>query len=118
MISDKLHLKQGAKKKGIMGSSVYIETLGCQMNVADTERAATSLRAAGYDLANSEGDADVIIFNTCSVREKASQKVFHRIEDLKSSRRGKVDRPIIGIMGCVAQLEGETVFDHESAINF
>jgi len=88
------------------------------MNVADTERAATKLRAAGYDLAESESEADVLIFNTCSVRAKAAQKVFHRIEYLKSVRSSKIGRPIIGIMGCVAQLEGEAVFDHESAIDF
>ncbi len=58
---------------GKMGSSVYIETLGCQMNVADTERAATRLREAGYSLKSSPEEADVVLFNTCSVRAKAEQ---------------------------------------------
>ncbi len=98
-----------------MRASVYIETLGCQMNVADTERAATRLRAAGYDLTNQESEADVVIFNTCSVREKAEQKVFHRINAIKSTRFTK---PIIGVMGCVAQLEGESLLGRESAIDF
>lgn len=98
-----------------MKASVYIETLGCQMNVADTERAATRLREAGYQLTASPNSADVVIFNTCSVRARAAQKVFTRIGEVRKSRAG--DEPKIGIMGCVAQLEGESLFDHSSAVN-
>jgi tRNA-2-methylthio-N6-dimethylallyladenosine synthase len=98
-----------------MKANVYIETLGCQMNVADTERAATKLREAGYTLTGSSDSADVVIFNTCSVRARAAQKVFNRIGEVQKSRRGH--QPMIGIMGCVAQLEGESLFDHSSAIN-
>jgi tRNA-2-methylthio-N6-dimethylallyladenosine synthase len=58
-----------------MKPRVYIETFGCQMNVADSERAATGLRASGYDLCESAEDADVVLLNTCSVREKAERKV-------------------------------------------
>ena len=75
-----------------MSSSVYIETLGCQMNVADTERAATRLRAAGYELTDAPDSAEVIIFNTCSVRERAAQKVYTRIGEVRKSRAGA--RPI------------------------
>ena len=98
-----------------MSSSVYIETLGCQMNVADTERAATRLRAAGYELADSTESADVVIFNTCSVRERAAQKVYTRIGEVRKSRNGS--QPLIGVMGCVAQLEGETIFSSSPVIN-
>jgi tRNA-2-methylthio-N6-dimethylallyladenosine synthase len=98
-----------------MKASVYIETLGCQMNVADTERAATKLRESGYDLTESSESSDVVIFNTCSVRARAAQKVFNRIGEVRKSRNGK--EPLIGIMGCVAQLEGESLFDHSPAIN-
>lgn len=98
-----------------MKASVYIETLGCQMNVADTERAATRLRESGYDLAESSDSSDVVIFNTCSVRARAAQKVFNRIGEVRKSRSG--NEPLIGVMGCVAQLEGESLFDHSSAIN-
>lgn len=98
-----------------MKASVYIETLGCQMNVADTERAATRLREAGYDLTTSADSADVVIFNTCSVRARAAQKVFTRIGEVRKSRRGS--DPVIGIMGCVAQLEGESLFDQSSKIS-
>lgn len=94
-----------------MKSSVYIETLGCQMNVADTERASTHLRAAGYDITESVGNADVILFNTCSVRARAAQKVFTRIDAVRRMG-GRGREPLIGIMGCVAQLEGESIFDH------
>lgn len=85
------------------------------MNVADTERAATRLREAGYSLTESSESADVVIFNTCSVRARAAQKVFNRIGEVQKSRRGHV--PLIGVMGCVAQLEGASLFDHSSAIN-
>jgi tRNA-2-methylthio-N6-dimethylallyladenosine synthase len=85
------------------------------MNVADTERAATKLREAGYGLTKSSESADVVLFNTCSVRARAAQKVFNRIGEVQKSRRGR--EPIIGVMGCVAQLEGASLFDHTSAIN-
>lgn len=93
---------------------VYIETLGCQMNVADSERAATRLRAAGYELCDSPESANFVILNTCSIREKAERKVFHRIDDIRRERAGS--QPIIGLMGCVAQLEGEAIFESAPAV--
>jgi len=77
------------------------------MNVADSERAATSLRQAGYDLASSAEAADVVLVNTCSVRERAEQKVYRRIRQLRNISNKK---PLIGVMGCVAQLEGKGIF--------
>ncbi len=85
------------------------------MNVADTERAVSRLREAGYNMTGSATSADVVIFNTCSVRARAAQKVFIRIGEVQKSRAGQV--PVIGIMGCVAQLEGAALFDHSSSIN-
>ena len=93
-----------------MKTKVYIETFGCQMNVADTERAATGLQKAGYDLTSSAEMADVVLFNTCSVRERAERKVFRRINEVRA--RTKKSKPIVGMMGCVAQLEGEAIFDN------
>jgi tRNA-2-methylthio-N6-dimethylallyladenosine synthase len=93
---------------------VYIETLGCQMNVADSERAATGLRAAGYELSDTPGGADFVILNTCSIREKAERKVFHRIDDIRRARAGSP--PVIGLMGCVAQLEGEAIFENAPSV--
>ena len=94
--------------------SVHIETFGCQMNVADSERAATRLRKGGFDVSHSPDSADVIILNTCSIREKAEQKVFHRVGEIKSERVGR--QPLIGVMGCVAQLEGEAVFNNAPSV--
>ncbi len=93
-------------------TSVYIETLGCQMNVADTERAASRLRTAGYALTEKIEEAAVVLFNTCSVRARAEQKVFNRIGEIK--RDGH--EPVIGIMGCVAQLEGAALFERAPSV--
>lgn len=93
---------------------VYIETFGCQMNVSDSERVATHLTANGFEMTADEQSADVVLLNTCSVREKAEHKLF--------TRTGQVSRlenkPKIGVLGCVAQLEGETLFKRSQAIDF
>jgi tRNA-2-methylthio-N6-dimethylallyladenosine synthase len=86
------------------------------MNVADSERAATGLRASGYDLCDSVDDADVVLLNTCSVREKAERKVYTRIGELRAARPNQRDL-VVGVMGCVAQLEGGAVFQHASSVN-
>src|SRR4029450_976757 len=99
-----------------MKPRVYIETFGCQMNVADSERAATGLRASGYDLCDSERDADVVLLNTCSVREKAEQKVYTRIGEVRAARNG--DRQLlVGVMGCMAQLQGESIFAQSPSVD-
>src|SRR5256714_5596537 len=101
-----------------MKSKVYIETFGCQMNVADTERAATGLRNAGYEMTSSPATADVVLFNTCSVRERAERKVLRRIGEVrKLSSPTTHKRPLIGVMGCVAQLEGQAIFDKTPAVD-
>jgi tRNA-2-methylthio-N6-dimethylallyladenosine synthase len=84
------------------------------MNVADSERAATSLRQAGYNLTQSAETADVVLVNTCSVRERAEQKVYKRIRHLRSV---STKDPLIGVMGCVAQLEGEAIFDKAPGVD-
>jgi tRNA-2-methylthio-N6-dimethylallyladenosine synthase len=84
------------------------------MNVADSERAATKLRGSGFDITDSADAADVVILNTCSIRERAEQKVFHRVGEIKKGREGKL--PLIGVMGCVAQLEGERLFKSSNAV--
>ncbi len=98
-----------------MTASVYVETLGCQMNVADSERAGVRLRAAGFDLTNSPATADVVIFNTCSVRERAAHKVFTRIGEVRRQRLAS--QPVVGVMGCVAQLEGSGLFSSNPTVN-
>src|SRR6478672_10453207 len=95
---------------------VYLETYGCQMNVSDSERVATSLAAQGYEITKDAELADVVLINTCSVREKAEQKLYTQIGRIKHSERKF--KPLIGVMGCVAQLEGETLFTRSSAVDF
>ena len=88
------------------------------MNVADTERAATGLRKAGYDLTASAAGADVVLLNTCSVRERAERKVFRRISEIRSqAKRAGQQKPLIGVMGCVAQLEGGAIFQNAPAVD-
>lgn len=88
------------------------------MNVADSERAATGLRQAGYDLTTVAAGADVVLLNTCSVRERAERKVFRRIGEIRSeARRSGHQKPLIGVMGCVAQLEGATIFADAPAVD-
>ena len=98
-----------------MSTSVYVETFGCQMNVADSERATVRLRDAGYELVDNSENADVVIFNTCSVRERAAHKVFTRIGEVSRERIGSL--PVFGVMGCVAQLEGQTLFASSPSVN-
>jgi tRNA-2-methylthio-N6-dimethylallyladenosine synthase len=98
-----------------MSATVYLETIGCQMNVADSERADVRLRAAGYEFASSAENADVVIFNTCSVRERAAHKVFTRIGEVRRQRIGR--EPVVGVMGCVAQLEGADIFANSPSVN-
>jgi tRNA-2-methylthio-N6-dimethylallyladenosine synthase len=101
-----------------MKSKVYIETFGCQMNVADTERAATGLTKSGYEITLSADNADVVLFNTCSVRERAERKVLRRIGEVrKLSSPTTHKRPMIGVMGCVAQLEGHSIFGKSAAVD-
>jgi tRNA-2-methylthio-N6-dimethylallyladenosine synthase len=94
---------------------VYLETFGCQMNVSDSERVATSLAAKGFEVISNENSADIILINTCSVRDKAEQKLYSRIGRLRNSRS---EMPIVGVMGCVAQLEGETLFNKIDGVDF
>lgn len=94
---------------------VYLETFGCQMNVSDSERVSTTLARDGYEMTHDESAADVVIFNTCSVRERAEHKLYTRVGEVRHSRDKK---PVVGVMGCVAQLEGETLFKKINGVDF
>jgi len=89
------------------GKSFYIETFGCQMNVHDTEKVAGVFLARGYHAAQNSMEADVMLYNTCSIRAKAEQKVFSRLGEWRGIASGK----IIGVIGCLAQQEGEDIFE-------
>jgi tRNA-2-methylthio-N6-dimethylallyladenosine synthase len=86
----------------------YLETFGCQMNAHDSEKVIGTLQQQGYRQVESEEEAGLILYNTCSIRDKAEQKVFHRLNDYKALyKSGKR----FGVLGCVAQQEGEKIFD-------
>ena len=85
----------------------YLETFGCQMNVHDSEKVIGTLISEGYRQVETVEEADLVLYNTCSIRDKAEQKVFHRLADYKRfQKEGKV----FGVLGCVAQQEGEKIF--------
>src|SRR5690348_2699450 len=86
----------------------YLETFGCQMNVHDSEKVIGTLISQGYRQVPTVEEADLILYNTCSIRDKAEQKVFHRLADFKSlQKQGKK----FGVLSCVAQQEGEQIFE-------
>ena len=86
----------------------YLETFGCQMNAHDSEKVIGTLRQQGYRQVESEEDAGLILYNTCSIRDKAEQKVFHRLNDYKKLYK---DGKRFAVLGCVAQQEGEKIFE-------
>jgi len=91
------------------GKPFYIETFGCQMNVHDSEKVAGVLTARGYRPVSTPEDAEIIFYNTCSIREKAAQKVFSRLGTFRKNGRG--ERKVFGVLGCVAQQEAERIFE-------
>src|SRR6058998_2056245 len=91
--------------------SVYIKTYGCQMNERDSEAVAAQLVAKGYDLAPSEHVADVILLNTCSVRDMAEQKALNKMENLAAEVRRSRPNVVLGFMGCMAQSRGPELLD-------
>jgi len=91
--------------------SVYIKTYGCQMNERDSEAVAAQLLSKGYDLALSEATADVVLLNTCSVRDMAEQKALHKMEALVADMRRTRPNVVFGFMGCMAQSRGQELID-------
>lgn len=91
--------------------SVYIKTYGCQMNERDSEAVAAQLVAKGYHLAPSEATADVILLNTCSVRDLAEQKAFGKMQTLSKQLRKTRPHVVLGFMGCMAQSRGQELVD-------
>jgi len=96
------------KMSGDSHKTFYLETFGCQMNVHDSEKVIGTLVHEGYQQVETVEQADLILYNTCSIRDKAEQKVFHRLADYKKLlAQGKK----FGLLGCVAQQEGEKIFE-------
>ena len=95
---------------------LYIETYGCQMNVADSEVVASVMQMAGYELCETEEEADAVFLNTCSIRENAENKIYHRLDTLHAEQRRRAaeqkrqqpntlttPQPILGVLGCMAE---------------
>ena len=93
---------------------LYIETYGCQMNVADSEVVASVMRMAGYEPCATEAEADAVFLNTCSVRDNAEQKILHRLETLTAQRR-KGRRMIVGVLGCMAERVKDDLLNRHGA---
>ena len=91
--------------------SVFIKTYGCQMNERDSEAVAAQLVAKGYSLAPSESIADVVLLNTCSVRDMAEQKAINKMKNIIGSARKDKPNQIVGFMGCMAQSRGQELID-------
>src|SRR5437870_5049950 len=88
---------------------LYLETFGCQMNVLDSQLVLGQLRAQGYETVEDRDAADVVLYNTCSVREHAEQKVWSRLGELRASKKENPNL-VIGVIGCMAEREGKSIF--------
>ncbi|HVZ30562.1 MAG TPA: tRNA (N6-isopentenyl adenosine(37)-C2)-methylthiotransferase MiaB [Asticcacaulis sp.] len=103
------------------GKKLHIKTYGCQMNVYDSERMADVLRPLGYEMSDTPDGADLVLLNTCHIREKASEKVYSEIGRLKELREEKEargeGRMTIAIAGCVAQAEGKEIMTRAPAVD-
>ncbi len=90
---------------------LYIETYGCQMNVADSEVVASVMKMAGYDICDQEDEADAIFLNTCSVRENAENKIYNRLDTLNAERK-KGRHLVLGVLGCMAERVKDDLIDN------
>lgn len=99
-----------------MPKKVYIETYGCQMNVADSEVVAAILRSAGYEQTEEIDEAGLILINTCSIRENAEQRIWNRLDALKHLKK-KNKGPVIGIIGCMAERLREKILEKDKLVD-
>lgn len=98
-----MDMKLSYDNQGEFSKKLFIETYGCQMNVADSEVVASVMKMAGYDTTDTLDAADAIFINTCSIRDNAEQKIFSRLNQLNALRRNRKRRLIMGIIGCMAE---------------
>jgi tRNA-2-methylthio-N6-dimethylallyladenosine synthase len=99
-----------------MARKYLIETFGCQMNVHDSERMAGLLEQAGYESTDAAADADVVVINTCSVRERAEDKLYTRLGELRRMATEHGHNPIVAVAGCVAQQEGGAILKRSPGV--
>ncbi|MFC3712350.1 tRNA (N6-isopentenyl adenosine(37)-C2)-methylthiotransferase MiaB [Sphingoaurantiacus capsulatus] len=95
----------------------FVKTFGCQMNVYDSERMSELLTAEGMRAVDNSDDADLVVLNTCHIREKAAEKVYSDIGRLKASKRPSGVKPMVAVAGCVAQAEGEEIVRRAPAVD-
>ena len=96
---------------------LYIETYGCQMNVADSEVVASVMKMAGYEPTNNEAEADAVFLNTCSVRENAENKIYQRLDQLYAEKKKRSLSPILGVLGCMAErVKDDLIKNHHANI--
>ena len=96
---------------------LYIETYGCQMNVADSEVVASVMKMAGYEPADNEAEADAIFLNTCSIRENAENKIYQRLDQLFADKKKKGAKTVLGVLGCMAErVRDDLVKNHHANI--
>ena len=100
-----------------MARKYLIETFGCQMNIHDSERMAGLLEQAGFEPTTDDGDADVIVINTCSVRERAEEKLFTRLGEIRVMSEETGIRPVVAVTGCVAQQEGSQILQRSKSVD-
>jgi len=103
-----------------MVKKLHIKTYGCQMNVYDSDRMQDLMQAVGYEISNDVDDVDMVIINTCHIREKASEKLFSdlgRIRPFKEKKQQQGKQMIVAVAGCVAQAEGEEIFKRSKIVD-
>ena len=105
------------RKRKPMPQKYLIETFGCQMNVHDSERMAGLLDQAGYEPTADDREADVIVINTCSVRERAEEKLFTRLGEIRQMGIVEGARPVVAVAGCVAQQEGDRLLKRSTTVD-
>ena len=99
-----------------MKRKIYIKTFGCQMNEYDSNRIYDSLKNINFEKTDNQSDADCYVLNTCHIRDKAKEKVYHEVGRVRKIFRNK-KKPIVVIAGCVAQAENEEMFKREPYID-
>ena len=105
----------GGEELESVGRTYFIDTFGCQMNVHDSERLAGLLDQAGYEPAAARQDADLVVINTCSVRERAEERLYTELGMIPDNRSGR--RPIVAVTGCVAQQEGKALLERGQRVD-
>lgn len=113
-------MTESARRQNHKGLRYHVRSFGCQMNVYDSERMSELLAAAGHRPAGSDDEADLIVLNTCHIREKAAEKVYSEVGRIAAAARARSEeahRPLIAVAGCVAQAEGEEILRRAPAVD-